>query len=52
MIKLGISTTYVFIIVSHLAGLASTSAHIILHQHTYIGKDWGTGVPHLANSTK
>jgi len=38
--------------VPHLAGLTSTSAHIILHRHTYIDKGWGTGVPHLANSTK
>jgi len=38
--------------VPHPAGLASPSAHIILHRHTYIGKGWGTSVPHLANSTK
>jgi len=38
--------------VPHLASLANTSALIILHCHIYIGKGWGTGVPHLASLTK
>jgi len=40
------------ITVPHLASLANTSAHIILHRHVYIDKGWGTGVPHLAGPTK